>query len=83
MTESRNGTSNTIDMRDVLHLLEEAVALCTQLDDQPLNVERPNNKDLQARNAQRSRDLQYAAHLVDSARVAVDRQYHRFKGDTS
>lgn len=70
-----------IDMTEALRLLGEATKLTKSLDGQPLNRERPNDKSRQSRNAQRSRELQYAAHLVDAARVAVNAQFHRFKGD--
>lgn len=74
-------TRNKIDMSDALQLLEEAISICKALHGQAHNSEKPNDKVQQSRNAKRSRQLQYTAHLVDSARVAVNTQFHRFKGD--
>lgn len=74
-------TEKQIDMSEALRLLGEAAELCKQLDGEPVNVERVNNKAHMAQKARRSRELQYASHLVGAARVAVDQQFHRFKGD--
>lgn len=73
--------SKEIDMSEALRLLTEAVELCETLHGEPTNIEKPNDKALQSRNAKRSRELQYAAHVVDAARVAISTQFHRFKGD--
>lgn len=72
--------SDTLDLSTTLKLMDEARELVAELDGQPLNVDADNNKDRMRRNAERSRDLLYAAHVVDLARADVLNQYHRFKG---
>lgn len=72
--------SDTLDLTTTLKLMDEARDLVSLLDGQPLNVDGDSNKQRMHRNAERSRDLLYAAHVVDLARADIISQYHRFKG---
>lgn len=69
-----------LDMTVVTQMLREVDDLTDALHGAPLNIDADNNKDRMRLNAQRSRDLLYAAHLADLIRAEILNQYHRFKG---
>lgn len=69
-----------LDMSVVSKLLREVDDLVDALHGAPMNVDIDNNKERMRANAQRSRDLLYAAHLADLIRAEIISQYHRFKG---
>jgi hypothetical protein len=73
-------TDERLSMQAALRLLDEVRELVVDLDDAPINVEGDNNKNRMRTNAQRSKDLLYAAHLADVLRLEILNQYHRFKG---
>lgn len=72
----------TLTMVNALQLLDEAKGAIEHLDGSPLNVGKSNDKNLTRDRAKRSRDLLYAAHLADAARLEILNQYHKFKGET-
>lgn len=69
-----------LDMTGVIELLEESLRLARKLDGQPTNIERSKNTRVMARNSENSKTLLYAVHVIDSARVGMNSQYHLFRG---
>lgn len=69
----------TLDMAEAFALIDEVRGLAERLDGAPLNVEGDNNKARMRANANRSKDLLYAAHVADKLRMEIMDQYHHFK----
>lgn len=74
-------SESELNMKNAITLLDDARAMLFELDGAPLNVDGDNNKNRMRKNAERSRDLLFAAHLCDLARAEVTNQYHLFKGE--
>lgn len=74
---------SAVDMTDALELLDRCRAIVASLDGISPDEQTPNNKERMRLNAERSRNLLFAAHLADVARVEITNQYHRFKGESA
>lgn len=70
----------TLDMTEVIKLLDDARGIAEELHGQRINVEGVNNKEVMRAKSRASNQLLYGAHLIDVARVAFTNQYHIFKG---
>lgn len=71
---------NALDMTGVIELLEEAIKLAKGLDGARINVERSSDRRVMARNSENSKALLYSVHVIDCARLAMNSQYHLFRG---
>lgn len=75
-----NGTIETLDMRELLALLDELRQEVLNLDGSRVNIE-VRSKAVNAEKAEINRKLLYLAHLFDVAKIEVMNHYHRFKGE--
>lgn len=75
-------TATTVDMTEPRRLLDELTGLIDALDGIEADVPggESNNRDKMRRKAQQSRELIYATHVADKLRLAVQDQYHVFRG---
>lgn len=69
-----------LDMSGVIELLEESLRLARSLDGAPINVERSDSRSVMRRNSENSKSLLYGVHVIDCARLAMNSQYHLFRG---
>lgn len=75
-----NGTIETLDMHELLALLDELRDRVLELDGSRVNIE-VRSKQVNAEKADINRKLLYLAHLADVVKVEVMNHYHRFKGE--
>ena len=75
-----NDTIETLDMHDLLVMLDKLRAKVVELDGRRLNIE-VRSKQVNAEKAEINRKLLYLAHLADVAKVDIMSHYHRFKGE--
>lgn len=71
----------TLDMRDLLVMIDELREKAVDLDGVRVNIE-VKSKSVNAEKAEINRKLLYLAHLADLVKVDVMNHYHRFKGET-
>lgn len=69
-----------LDMTTVIELLEEAIALAKGLDGAHMNIERSSDRRVMSVNSENSKTLLYSVHVIDCARLAMNSQYHLFRG---
>jgi hypothetical protein len=75
-----NGTIETLDMHELLALLDEVREKVVDLDGVRVNIE-VRSRQVNAEKADINRKLLYLAHLFDVGKVEVMNHYHRFKGE--
>ena len=70
-----------VKMTTTLELLDEVTDYVQKLDGTTVDSDNIRSKDLNKTKADISRQLLYAAHLMDLARAAVLNEYYKFKGE--
>lgn len=76
-----NDAETTLDMHDLLVMIDELREKVVELDGTRLNIE-VRSKPVNSQKAEVNRKLLYLAHLADLVKVDVMNHYHRFKGET-
>jgi hypothetical protein len=70
----------TLDFDGVIALMDRVRVVTDKHQGQSQNVEGGNNQERTRRNAEISRELLWAAHLLKAAELEMLSQYHVFKG---
>lgn len=69
-----------IDMSTVFRLLDDVRGIAEEMDGAKVDIQ-INNKSVMASKSRINKQLLYAAHLTDLARLEIMNQYHSFKGE--
>lgn len=71
-----------VDMAEPNRLIEQLQVLLDELDGIEADIPggESNNRDKMRRKAQQGRKLIYAGHVADKLKVAINDQYHAFRG---